>query len=145
MATKKKVTKTPTVKVRLEVMDINEISNSVLLEGTEGNLKYVLMIDADFDQKMVADTVVGDKWDITLKNTIKLKKPTKAAKGTTVLPKGVLCPGSGRDIQGTNISLVQNSWGSAKIPKTKCSDCGKLMALNGGYSGKPYTIRKHNV
>lgn len=138
-----KTPKTASTKVRLEVVDINTVANSILLEGSVGNLKYILMIDADLDQSMVTGAVVGDKWDVTLKNTIKLKKVT-SSNGQTLV-KGSPCPGSGRVLTDKDIYLGKAVGYSYKIKKTKCADCGKEISVNGGYNGKPLTIRKHNV
>lgn len=143
--------KKPTTTVRLEVTDINEHSNTVLLEGFAGDLKYILMIDADLDQKMVMEAVVGDKWDVSLKNAIKLtaKKNPKTGAIVTGQVKGSPCTGSGASVSNKDVFIAKGNsrylQGGGKIQKTKCPDCGKEIAINGGYGGRPMTVRKHNV
>lgn len=145
MATRRKTKpKVETIKIRLEVVDVNESANTVFLEGTSGDLKYALMIDAELNQKMTAEAVPGDKWDITLKNAIKLTR--KVTKGKTLVGqvKGSVCSGSGAPVKSSDTFLVASgTWG--RTTKAKCPDCGKDLAVTGGYGSKPMVMRKHNV
>lgn len=149
MANKKTL---PSIKLRFEVTDVNTVGKTILMEAFHGDLKYLLMIDADMDAEFLDVSVPGDKYDVVLKNAVKLtaKKVTKNQKAagitsvTTVVVKGATCPGSGAVANKKDLFRAKTPYGHG-VNKVKCPDCGKEMAVNGGYNGQPYTIRKHNA